>query len=927
MASSLKILISFVFAFSLLTLPGALHDNFGIPTIGLVHGLTQACETHTVSNSCSEYWYPAGPAMNTELATIFVDGTAEFNNMISASPTIDFADWTLDPSLVPSATSNPNLRVTAPIASHTIFEIQFMLANTFWGCPFSFGNSLCGQHIRQGIAHLIDRGKFASNTTIFGFTARALDSPVPSRQIPSANPCAWDIGTRTSPNANLETGTDCRVGAPGGTAYHLGSDAGPSPSSGQPNWIHAPGSIDEKAAAQHFVDAGVATGLNPATGVLTGVNTTRAGFPVDFFVRNDDPTRLALGNSLASAVCYLFTGSYTLPCPPYLTRTLGPITAFQGFITSPTTTATSWHMYTSADSFNGLTFDDYLYFARNSVDVSGNPSNQPPCSANAVGSYSAGNYMYLCNPSYDNISNQMEFSPCLTANGDPTPGQITPTFANCPGTSQLSAASAGYQTEDLFGKNAFTLPVFTLQEQYAYLNGWQHAINDDGWGTPNYFTWLNAYNGAPAQAGTLRQGFRQGTHSVNPYIAETFWDFFIIGNIYDSLAVTNPMGGAQVLGWMTVASQQMQNSQLTYTPPGGGCNSPGGTCTFATFRYTLRSDLFFQDGRKLTAFDVAFSYLSMKATGAFGSWATEPMLGVTILSPTQFDLNLNNFGPFTGENLRSITIEPGRYWTSVGQSSWDTSVTGCTGASASCFPAQYTLASFGTLSLVNCALTCTFGAGNLNIDTSKITATYDPIKNGILIGSGPWQCGNGSNLGSACTTGGVQNPQVGQSYTLTRFGNGFQPASSISGMYFRSNGNLALWIWSQNTGRFTQDFLNFGVVAACFGLPPQPLPGPGVIRTGCAHFQQGIGANGVTTPGGTDGCPVSSTCGIRVGINQVAAVNRFVGLNWVSPFDWASSPPLGIVPFPPVLHEGSATMSPASLLGCSSAYPSGGYDC
>src|SRR5207249_10697321 len=65
--------------------------------------------------------------------------------------------------------------------------------------------------------------------------------------------------------------------------------------------------------------------------------------------------------------------------------------------------------------------------------------------------------------------------------------------------------------------------------------------------------------------------------------------------------------------------QQLSNSSLTYTPPRGPPSSqnPTGLPTVASFRFTLRSDMFFQDGRKVTAFDVAFSYLALKASGAF----------------------------------------------------------------------------------------------------------------------------------------------------------------------------------------------------------------------------------------------------------------------------------------------------------------------
>ena len=59
-----------------------------------------------------------------------------------------------------------------------------------------------------------------------------------------------------------------------------------------------------------------------------------------------------------------------------------------------------------------------------------------------------------------------------------------------------------------------------------------------------------------------------------------------------------------------------------------------------------------------------------------------------------------------------------------------------------------------------------------------------------------------------------------------------------------------------------------------------------------------------------------------VGQTQVGIVNRFVGLNWVAPFNWVSNPPLGIIPLVPVLYEGATTLNPSSVTACPV-----GYDC
>jgi len=281
------------------------------------------------------------------------------------------------------------------------------------------------------------------------------------------------------------------------------------------------------------------------------------------------------------------------------------------------------------------------------------------------------------------------------------------------------------------------------------------------------------------------------------------------------------------------------------------------------------------------------------------------MPGITVLSPSQFDINLNNVGPFTPLTLTTLPIMPGAYWTSSGISAWDNGITSCTQIGASCFPAQYTLGA--PSGPVACALVCaSFPPTLMNVNLAQTGAGYDPILNHTLVGSGPWQCGVVTHNGSGnCSSTGSENPPVGGGYTLTRFGKGLAPASSVSSIYFRSNGNLALYLWSEDTGDITHDFLNFSVAASCFRAA--------VTSTGpCAHFQQGIGANGGPVP---------------VGLSQVAIVLRFVGTNWVAPFNWVSSPPIGVIPLQPVLYENTLILNPSGVAGCTNPYPTGGYDC
>src|SRR6266480_5062481 len=205
------------------------------------------------------------------------------------------------------------------------------------------------------------------------------------------------------------------------------------------------------AAAAHFIKAGLATGTvgyglgapsasQCATGgssaVLTGIASTVTAHTVNFFIRIDNAPRFQLGQSVAQEICALFGQGFVQPCAPYLTVTPGPITAFPGFITSPTSVNLSWHIYTAGYG-QVFPFDSSLYFIYNSRFVSGIPTIKQSgggfCRNDSVGTFSAGNYMYLCSPTYDAVSTQMEQAPCLSASGDPASGQSIPTVVTCSG--------------------------------------------------------------------------------------------------------------------------------------------------------------------------------------------------------------------------------------------------------------------------------------------------------------------------------------------------------------------------------------------------------------------------------------------------------------------------------------------------------------
>jgi len=874
-----RLILMFGIAFSLAVLPGSLSSPSQLPRIPMAN----AC-VGCVANSS---WYPSGPAMNTELVNIFSTGAAEISALCAGS--IDLTD-------IPTA-SLPcsNAALTTPVSSHDYFEIEFNLGNNFWGVPFQFGNNASGVQIRQGIAHLFDKNVFVNTDPAIAGGSISIDNPLPTSNggLPAAIPCGWD-------QLSLESGSNCVVSAAGGLAYHL------APASGlcgnetvqaacQFAWMQGFGSSDFCAAAQHFIAAGLATGKDTNC-VLTGVKTASlVSHPVDFIAKSDRPARYHLATGLTEDICALFTGSFTVGCisgspgtgcttvlgaslPANAIICLTPVTLYPDcvFDTPPTSVNVCWGMYTGG--FGGVfPFDSSLYFLYNSLFVSGGSFDHPPCAATTAVTYPS-NYMYMCVPSYDSISTQIEFAPCLSASGDPVPGQTSPTFADCPGTTKLTGVSAGYQTEDVFGRGAYTIPLYSDTAQFAYLSNWSRVINADGVGLPNFFTWLNAYSPSPAVSGTIRQGFSQSTSSLNPYTAATAQDFYILDNIYDTLYKSNPLSPTQIMDWMTTSDQVLNNTMLGYTPPAG---------TVASIRNTLRNSLFWHDGAPVTAWDAEFSLLTINsASGCLICPILNPMVGVHVLNRFQFDINLKSIGPFTKLGLASTLIIPGRHWSTCGEATWDADVASGS-VPSSC------------MSVFTCITAC--------------SPIFDPLAGGILIGSGPWMCKNLTTgiIGGGCSSTGFQNPPAGGSYTLTRFGAGFPPASSPTGSYFRSSGLLALWIWTGNTGSLSNDFVNFSQVAFCYNKP--------LGTTGCTHWQQGIGASGGSSV---------------IGIHQLSEVAVFFLVSWTHPYLWTDLTNIGFGPgvsldgIPaPVLYEGSAVLNPASVAGCSLPYPAGGYDC
>ncbi|HTD20662.1 MAG TPA: hypothetical protein VK667_14150, partial [Ktedonobacteraceae bacterium] len=428
--SSIKLLIVFAVAISLSSLPGGLSRGFNLPTIPLAHATvptTAPCDVTGLgpgATSCSQFWYPAGPAMNSLANIIYTSEITEYQTGMLGGQ-IDFTDWPV-PSSLASSFGGSNFYVTAPEYDHGFFELQFNMANHLWGVDQNFGNSAAGIQVRQGLAHLVNRVTLVNTQGALTGQSSAIDNPIPPGDglvLPST--CSYDSNFP-------EAGAGCAAGAGhGGSSYNCSFSTacpstcvlGPAPNYA---WGAQIGSADFCAAAQHFINAGIATNKN-ADCTLTGFVSASASQPISsganslctsvglpqsavcFYVRADNGGRQAYGEALAEEICALLTGVYGSTvsgthvhyCAPYLTLregTIGPAVC-KIFATDPSGSCTGtpngtpnerWGMYTGG--FGSVFPQDVMYFLYNSNFVD-QQAIAGPC-ASTQGFVFPGDYTY-----------------------------------------------------------------------------------------------------------------------------------------------------------------------------------------------------------------------------------------------------------------------------------------------------------------------------------------------------------------------------------------------------------------------------------------------------------------------------------------------------------------------------------------------------
>jgi len=193
------------------------------------------------------------------------------------------------------------------------------------------------------------------------------------------------------------------------------------------------------------------------------------------------------------------------------------------------------------------------------------------------------------------------------------------------------------------------------EEQHG--EDWYGMVNKLGFGIDNEWTFLNMHTSCHEFGGTIRYGLKTGDiRQFNPLFTEWVWDNTVLNLIgYESLLKKNPYT-LNYVPWVAKAFSVSTYLHPTY-----------GTCTKVVF--TMRNDVYWQDGHQVTIDDAYFTYL--QAADILHSRAYPPpwwisnvdnILSFTILDPLNFEVLLDVKSIFAIDWIGQNRILPKHIW-------------------------------------------------------------------------------------------------------------------------------------------------------------------------------------------------------------------------------------------------------------------------
>jgi hypothetical protein len=584
--------------------------------------------------------------------------------------------------------------------------------------------SQAGVYVGRALAHLLDKSNFIQG--VFGNSAVFDDEQVtPSQNVPN-------LFSSTAECSDHPWFSPCNPVS----AYNFVSDS----ISGGSEWWTLPGQAngvgpgysgvpDLRAACDDFVKAGFT--------VVGGTNSTDCGdvalasqgtVALSSYAHLDNKGQhvfnawrtsqgrkefgIIIGDTINflfgtpnSGCTVLYWGTFCTPKIPLFTQIL---CVFQQ--TCP------WNIYQGG--FGLSQFPEHLY------DDYHSSLGSSFCGGPPVGTLL--NYPVYCDPELDTYATAGEFGHTL------------------PQSIQFFARAAATGTS-----NGMTVPVFTRIDQFSALNGWNFQqcngplpcfpsqsslVNSLGRGflagygywsllnmrqVPGYTPPTPGFAPGGGDPALIRRGFSQDTSNLSPFQAVTTHETEIVSLIYDSMLQANPLTGGtdgQVIDWQTTSHSS------TFNPSEVSCNVFNGCVTGTTTSiWQLRNDVNFQDGTPLTAHDVVYTILAFRDVPAYSyQYLVNSVSSAVALNTHTVQVKLQGQSAFAILNLGSAPIIPSHIWEPI------------------CGP------------IVN-------GAIPSGSTSPCASPTFDPMAQGIMIGSGPWQCvvpagfPNAGHVGGSCT--------------------------------------------------------------------------------------------------------------------------------------------------------------------------------
>jgi ABC-type transport system substrate-binding protein len=333
-------------------------------------------------------------------------------------------------------------------------------------------------------------------------------------------------------------------------------------------------------------------------------------FQLIFYVRTDDPCREYAGDQLTAQ---LEQSGIQINVKEVGCNITGAHDNVMG--------AKDFHLYTGGSSFPTvpdqiLILWDWAYYWH-----PGRPYNYAGCNDPTVNV--AAESCYSANTQADAVSWAIQFQVAFAT------GVLAVPLWMAAGSKAESRTYTG-------GTNGVPVTPDDGENQYRG-QYWVGFVNIAGGGTDNYFSFLNMHPEGydwGNDSMTIRYGFKTASlQELNPIYSESTWDNMVIDLVgYDSLVMRNPLNLGQYDPWTCLTF-----NVTTYIHP------VYGLCTKVI--YTLRDDVYFQDGVPVTAADMYFTFVEMKgllaARGFADPWwisNVQDILGLDILDPYNIEV-------------------------------------------------------------------------------------------------------------------------------------------------------------------------------------------------------------------------------------------------------------------------------------------------